>query len=104
MYDLVNELRALDYWSPGMQVLLDEAMTGEYHDYKNQKYDCGKIEVVKKLEAEAALPRTPRLTREKLKAIAQDVRQGVYDEEPDEADKAELRKTIPRAAWEQFGL
>jgi hypothetical protein len=62
------------------------------------------VEVVKKLEFEARLPSTPKLTRERLRALAEEVRQGVYDEEADEGDKEEMRKLMPRNVWTEFGL
>lgn len=104
MVDLFGELSGLNYWSPGMQVLMDEAISGEYHDYKNRKYACGKVAVVEKLRAEASLPKTPRAIKDALRAMAERVIAGVYDERADDIDKEKMRRETPRGMWEILGL
>ncbi len=81
MVELVQELEKLP-WSPDLAVIIAEAKAGEYHDYKNQKYVCGKVAVVSKLRAIGA------------DDLAKQVMNGDYDEEMDEADKLEMRKTL----------
>lgn len=39
---LVEELEKLPR-TLGIDLIIKEAKAGEYHDYKNQKYDCGKL-------------------------------------------------------------
>ena len=43
MVELVEELRKLPE-SPEINFMIEEALAGEYHDYKNEKYVCGKLE------------------------------------------------------------
>ena len=104
MVELVQELEALEPKTPGLLTIIMEAKAGEYHDYKNRKYVCGKHAVVKDLRAEADRPKTPKALREPLRALAQRVIAGEFDEEADEEDKAELRKHIHPRAWPEFGL
>lgn len=71
---------------PEIKEILDEARAGEYHDFKNEKYICGKMAVVSKL------------TDKRLSAIKKDVMDGVYDEEPDAEDDAKMK-----AEWLEDG-
>ncbi|OED40243.1 hypothetical protein ACH42_17165 [Endozoicomonas sp. (ex Bugula neritina AB1)] len=48
MVELVEELQKLPQ-SPDIEYMIEEAKAGEYHDYKNIKYDCGKIESSQRL-------------------------------------------------------
>jgi hypothetical protein len=64
-------------------VIIAEAKAGEYHDYKNNKYVCGKVAVVGKLR---------ELCTPEADAIAKQVINGDYDEEADEQDKAMIRR------------
>ena len=82
MVELVQELEALNKEGK-YDELIAEAKAGEYHDFKNTKYICGKIEVVNKLS------KFPELDH-----IRQAVINGEYDESPDEEDKAQLRKEL----------
>jgi len=43
MVELVEELRKLPP-TPELAAMIAEALAGEYHDYKNNKYACGKVE------------------------------------------------------------
>jgi len=43
MVELVDELRKLPK-SPDIDAMIADALAGEYHDYKNVKYVCGKLE------------------------------------------------------------
>lgn len=88
---LVEELEKLPQ-TPGIKFIIEEAKAGEYHDYKNEKYACGKVEVVGKLRAEG------------LHDLAGRVICGEFDEEADEEDKAQMRKDLPQRLWGAFGL
>lgn len=79
MVELVQELEKMP-WSPELAVIIAEAKAGEYHDYKNQKYACGKVAVVGKLRAIGA------------DDLAKQVINGDYDEEADAQDKEHLRQ------------
>ena len=46
--ELVAELRKLPK-SKEIDYMIEEALAGEYHDYKNKKYDCGKVESYSRL-------------------------------------------------------
>jgi hypothetical protein len=84
MVELVDELRKLPL-TPQVQEMIDEALAGEYHDFKNNKYACGKVEVVTKLRAAGQ------------NNLALRVMEGEFDEEPDAEDKvmlSELFKSI----------
>lgn len=48
MIELVQELEKLPR-TPLIDEMIEEARAGEYHDYKNEKYICGKMEASKKL-------------------------------------------------------
>ncbi len=56
--------------------IIEEAKAGEFHDYKNDKYLCGKMALIEKL---SKFP--------ELKYIETQVRNGDYDESPDDDDK-----------------
>lgn len=97
MTDLVSEMQRHHEkihptnWSLFNETL-DEAKVGEYHDYKNKKYACGKVEVVGRLKLLG------------LNDLANRVIAGEFDENADEDDKAEMRKTLPESMWKAFGL
>lgn len=80
MVELVQELRLLPD-VPGRDEIIAEALAGEFHDYKNKKYICGKVAVVGKLITAG------------FHGLAKRVTQGEFDEEADEEDKAYLRKS-----------
>lgn len=85
MVELVQELEK----HPGhflITEMIREAKAGEYHDYKNQKYNCGKVEVSRKLRHTAKM-----LGSDDLLQLALRVERGEFDEEPDEEDKEEIR-------------
>ena len=82
MTDLVEELTALNKEGK-YDEMITEAKAGEYHDYKNQKYVCGKMELVGKLG------HFPELGHIKMKVMM-----GEYDESPDTSDKASMMKDL----------
>ncbi len=89
--DLVVELEKVTP-TPLILQMIEEAKAGEYHDFKNQKYVCGKI-------ALAGL-----LKEASLEELRQQVLNGDYDEPADEEDKAELRKGMSPSMQKALGL
>lgn len=79
MVELVDELRKL-LRSPEIDRMIEEAKAGEYHDFKNNRYACGKVES------------STRLTQLGYTDLAKRIQNGEFDEDPDEHDRAELRK------------
>lgn len=80
--DLIVDL--MPYNSDGkLNAIIDEARLGEFHDYKNQKYACGKLELHTLL---APFP--------ELEHIRKAVADGDYDESPDAEDKAMMKADI----------
>ena len=75
MTHLVKELEKLPQ-NDAIKEIIKEAKAGEFHDYKNKKYICGKLALVKKLNDLG------------LHDIKKDVINGIYDEEPDDVDRA----------------
>ena len=81
MVELVEELEKLP-GSPEIALMIEEAKAGEYHDYKNQKYICGKLES------------STRLRRLGYPDLARRVEDGEFDEEADEQDKQMMRDDL----------
>jgi hypothetical protein len=101
------ELPALLRRLPPLEAIIEiihEAEAGEYHDYKNQKYVCGKVALVDKLRKAATEPMASLSTRRLLEDIAQRVIDGEFDEEADEEDLAALRKICPPELRAELGL
>lgn len=72
--------------------IIAEAKAGEFHDYKNQKYTCGKVALVSMLLAAGLQP------------LATRVIDGEFDEEADEEDIENMRKFAPKEMWPVLGL
>lgn len=87
--DLVVELTALNP-DGVLDAIIAEAQAGEFHDYKNNKYTCGKMALVELLQP-----------FERCNSIRLDVINGVYDESPDEEDKAMMRKELTEGMPEE---
>jgi len=81
MVELVEELEKLPR-CPGVHQMIVEAKAGEYHDYKNKKYDCGKM---------AASQILRKLGHVEL---AQRIEAGEFDEEADEDDRKMMRADV----------
>lgn len=92
MVELVRELELIQPRTSAVEEMIAEAKAGEYHDYKNKKYVCGKVAVVGKLRAAG------------YHELAARVANGEFDEEADEEDLAEMRKFTPRGMWKTLGL
>lgn len=91
MVELVEELEKLPR-TPEIEKMIVEAKAGEYHDYKNQKYVCGKLESSRRLRSLGCID------------LAKRIENGEFDEEADEEDKAEMRKHAPKSMWGALGL
>lgn len=92
MTDLVNELEKVEPRTELIERIIAEARAGEFHDYKNQKYVCGKVAAVSLLRAAG---------QEKL-ALA--IMNGEYDEEPDQDDLKYLESICPEGLKPMVGL
>lgn len=79
MIELVQELEKLQK-TPQIDFIISEAKAGEYHDYKNNKYVCGKVAA------------SSHLRQAGLIDLAKRIEDGEFDEEADEQDKAYLKK------------
>lgn len=85
---LVVELEKLKQY-PEIKYMIEEAKAGEYHDYKNQKYCCGKTESYTRLKQLAF-----HYQDEACSYLADRIAEGEFDEEADEDDKAMMRKEL----------
>jgi len=95
---LVRELEALPYKDhPLIDEIIREAKAGEYHDYKNVKYVCGKVAVSNKLRHAAASLGMPSLIM-----LAKRVEAGEFDEKPDAEDHAQLKKDFEEFSFSNF--
>lgn len=99
---LVQELEQLPR-TASLDQIIAEAKAGEFHDYKNQKYACGKVAVVDFLRREAVTHPDSNAAR-KLIELSQRVIQGEFDEVADREDIENMRKDLPPSLWPAFGL
>lgn len=87
MVEFVDELEKLMKSHPDGRIKVElgemicEAKAGEYHDYKNNKYTCGKVESSRRLRSLGFIP------------LAIRIENGEFDEQADEQDKAMMRKS-----------
>lgn len=81
MVELVAELETYPS-SPIIEQMIIEARAGEFHDYKNEKYVCGKVALI------------DFCRKAELPGLAKRVIEGEFDEEADEDDKEMMRKDI----------
>lgn len=89
-----------------LNFLIREARAGEFHDYKNEKYDCGKVAVCSFLDqlTQQCEDRGYQNLANGLKGISSAVKNGDYDEEADQADIEKMRRETPRHVWKAIGL
>ncbi len=80
--ELIEELTTINV-NGRYDRIIAEAKDNQYHDYKNTKYTCGKVQLVSDL---SEFP--------ELKFIEKEVMDGIYDESPDEQDKEMMRKDL----------
>lgn len=69
--------------TPLINKIIEEAIIGEYHDYKNDKYICGKMALVSLLQ---------KTGDNRLKPLIESVINGEYDEEADDNDMMNLQR------------
>ena len=81
MVELVEELQKLPQ-TDAIKMMIEEAKAGEYHDYKNVKYDCGKMESSRRLRSLGHID------------LAQRIESGEFDETADSEDIARMRGWI----------
>lgn len=84
--DLPNDIRnAVPNYAQNalIQEIITQALRGEFHDYKNNLYACGKVQLVGMLQ---------ETNEPALLSIRQSVVNGDYDESPDAEDKATMKK------------
>ena len=100
MIELVSDLEALPERSVLIRQILDEARAGEFHDYKNKKYLCGKVELVHLLMRAQRDESLSQTTRTRLRKLAQAVKEGEFDEEADAEDQEMLQGIMKDMAKE----
>lgn len=103
MVEFVQELEAIEPRTADIARMIEEAKAGEYHDYKNKKYTCGKVQAVSFLRMAASAHPSPEGVQ-KLKALAAQVINGEFDETADAEDLAHMRSVIPKNMWPTMGL
>lgn len=81
MFELVEELEKLPA-STEIDFMIREAKAGEYHDYKNKKYVCGKVESSR------------RLRKVGYPDLARRIEEGEFDEQADAEDKAMMEVVL----------
>lgn len=69
--------------TPLINQIIAEAKAGEFHDFKNEKYICGKVQLVKMLGD----TKDPRLS-----SFINAIMRGQYDESPTPEDKIRMKK------------
>jgi len=97
MVELVTELEKLIPRCTLVVGMIQEAKDGEYHDFKNQKYTCGKVAASTMLESIGHHP------------LANRIKNGEFDEIPDLEDKKQMREDaieggMTAAQCKAFGL
>lgn len=91
MVEFVEELRKLPQ-SPLIEMMIKEALAGEFHDYKNKKYPCGKVQAVNYLISGGHTD------------LARRVVDGEFDETADAEDIEHMRSYTPKQLWSALGL
>ena len=86
--DLVEELQKVKQY-PEIVFMITEAKAGEYHDYKNKKYACGKTESFNRL-----MGLFHHYGDRDLYYLANRIAEGEFDEVADEDDKASMRQDL----------
>ncbi len=90
--ELVQELEKVEPKTALINQIITEAKAGEFHDYKNQKYVCGKV-------AASGL-----LRKAGLIDLAKQIENGDYDETADESDRNSMREWCPPELHKALGL
>lgn len=81
MVELVEELKKLPQ-SKEIDFMIQEAKQGEYHDYKNRKYICGKMASSQKLRSLGYID------------LAKRIESGEFDEQADDFDKQMMKNEL----------
>jgi hypothetical protein len=84
--DLSNDIRqAVPNFKENEHIMeiIRQAQAGEFHDFKNTTYACGKMMLVQMLS---------EVNEKALIPIRQAVIDGEYDESPDAEDQAQIKK------------
>jgi hypothetical protein len=89
MIEMVHELRKLPQHQEVVTMVM-EAVTGEFHDYKNQKYVCGKMTAAQFL---FDISEKYSDCQDALK-IREEIITGAYDETPDQEDQKMLDELL----------
>lgn len=90
--ELVAELEHIQNKTDLINLIIAEAKAGEYHDFKNKKYACGKVALVNLLR------------QAKLDDLSERVINGEFDETPDPDDISHLKSFTPKTLWPVVGL
>jgi len=90
MVEMVEALKQLPP-HPEVKVMIEEAKAGEFHDYKNEKYVCGKVASVELLND--IRKKYPECANGCLQII-EDITHGIYDETADEEDVKMMNDTL----------
>jgi hypothetical protein len=94
MTDLVEELLKVKQY-PEIVFMIQEAKAGEYHDFKNKKYACGKAQSAGMLDHLAYIYKDIA-----LQELSARIKAGEFDEEANEEDKANMRRDLyPNLNW-----
>lgn len=93
MIELVEELEKIKEAVPCEEIdyMIKEARGGEYSDYKNKKYTCGKMGFV--AVADAFSKRNPELLPH-LTPLSEAIKNGEYDETADDIDNMKMTNEI----------
>lgn len=93
MIELVAELEAINEKVPCEEIeyMIKEAREGQYHDFKNKKYACGKMGFV--AVADAFGKRNPNIVSH-LEPLVEGIKNGDYDETADDLDQKRMSNDI----------
>lgn len=94
MKELVDELTKLQPRTPRIQQLINLACSGEFHDYKNKMFVCGKVAACQLFMEVASAPDTGMEAAARLIELKREVEDGEYDEEADAEDQAMLAEDL----------
>lgn len=82
MVEMVAELKKIAP-NPDIDFMIEEAEAGEYHDFKNVKYACGKMESANRLHQIGLKYPAIKADCDKIRGF---IINGDYDEKPDAED------------------
>lgn len=84
-----------------LDTVITNAKNNRYHDYKApEDVVCGKVQAVGEIQQAVQGTSIELSGREVIEEIVG----GIYDETPDEDDKAVMRADLPESMWEMMGL